>query len=790
MIAPRASLPSITVVLRPQLRHLRHASTSTPREALELARVLKLLERKQKKQEALLKKLKHASMYLHELERSERRKLRAISKGISKGLEENAHFKRTLFEPEEPPHKTFRSFSSDPNTTSGTIDMSRGVKGLDVAPPSEQRPIASLGHGLDRVLFNPGVHWVQDPRSRVYNFTPWLQTVPKLSSFDFDRVTGFIPSSRDNDLLKAATRENCRFAGSTSSLTGMLIHIYFLLSRMQPVNLGRLSKAFDNADSGYTSGQRLAASVILHYRDGVYLTDSDSEDPAEVGANILSYSGVMLEKFLTTSKPQFESYLRSSPYLPDLDPRREAYRYAKYGNYMMRSQLDCHDSRLPGTGVFDIKTRAAIPLRLDPMNFQEGSGYLLRTLHGRYQSFESEYYDLIRSAFLKYSFQARIGNMDGVLVTYHNTARIFGFQYIPLEEMDEALYGRSDIGEDIFAACIRMLEALIEQVVTHFPKQSVSCMWKTTDDGQTMHIFVEPLQWIAQFPGDVKPIVQMTVQVENTVDSCLIQGHVIEELGSMKRWSVRYGINMSKDPATDIRARKKEYLDMKRRFWNLPSGMDLASMEQFWKSGLGIGQTPTAAFDPLRFLQPHGFVQSLRSMARSGQQEIERQEREERGKKKVVWHQPGSDLEEWEQDVIDEGLGGEEEDKDPNAATGDGQRVESDLPSPLRLSAYDNLEQPLRELAMSSLSKAAMETEHDSRTERSRRSRSPLSGRKKRSLLQKNRHYDPHVRGAGLPIVPLSEMLSMKTSSPLPLSLQPWPRTLSRSEYRLSDLFS
>jgi hypothetical protein len=36
----------------------------------------------------------------------------------------------------------------------------------------------------------------------------------------------------------------------------------------------------------------------------------------------------------------------------------------------MRSQLDCHDSRLPGTGVFDIKTRACLPIRLDVLNYE------------------------------------------------------------------------------------------------------------------------------------------------------------------------------------------------------------------------------------------------------------------------------------------------------------------------------------------------------------------------------------------------------------------------------------
>lgn len=90
-------------------------------------------------------------------------------------------------------------------------------------------------------------------------------------------------------------------------------------------------------------------------------------------------------------------------------------------NFVMRSQLDCQDPRLPGTGVFDIKTRACISLRMDILNYevppaacfiwalcancwltQENSGYLIRSQHGFLESFEREYYDLIRSAFLKY----------------------------------------------------------------------------------------------------------------------------------------------------------------------------------------------------------------------------------------------------------------------------------------------------------------------------------------------------------------------------------------------------
>lgn len=42
---------------------------------------------------------------------------------------------------------------------------------------------------------------------------------------------------------------------------------------------------------------------------------------------------------------------------------------------------------------------------------------------------------------MKYGFQAKIGRMDGIFVAYHNTLEIFGFQYIPLDDMERCIYG-------------------------------------------------------------------------------------------------------------------------------------------------------------------------------------------------------------------------------------------------------------------------------------------------------------------------------------------------------------
>lgn len=71
------------------------------------------------------------------------------------------------------------------------------------------------------------------------------------------------------------------------------------------------------------------------------------------------------------------------------------------------------------------------------------------------------------------SFQARIGAMDGVFIAYHNTARMFGFQYVPVAEMEQRLYGPGppERGERVFEKCVGLMEVLVAQIVDCFPGQ-------------------------------------------------------------------------------------------------------------------------------------------------------------------------------------------------------------------------------------------------------------------------------------------------------------------------------
>ncbi|KAF9527551.1 mitochondrial protein Pet127-domain-containing protein [Crepidotus variabilis] len=517
----------------------------------------------------------------------------------------------------------------------------------DIEPVEQQRPVDTLAHNLDRILFNPGVHWLQDPRSRVYNFTPWLERIPTVKDFAFERLTGFVKSSRDEELRALAKREGKKYAGSTSSLSGMLSHIYFLLSEFKEVDYSVLSQHFKNQPSTFTSGQRTPATVLLNYKDGVYAIDSHSAEYDDPDKNVLTWMGTLLENFLTKSPEKFKEFMNfnESPEKSGEKSMKEAYRYAKSNNFVMRSQLDCQDPRLPGTGVFDIKTRACVSVRMDILNYEENSGYMIKDQTGVFESFEREYYDLIRSGFLKYSFQVRIGNMDGVMVTYHNTERIFGFQYISLDEMDERLFGTTPgIGNQVFNYCVSLLEEIMHDVSKCFPKQSVQVSFETRMPGRVLEVYVQPAEWTG--PQEQWPIKKLVVSLEHS--SAGIPARPATAMRQPDQWTVSYQIGRPAISDQDARRDHNGLEARKKRLLILPSYIsNMEEGEAFWEnlkfSSAREGQVdssetakPSVAFQPDSFSLGSNAVERYREMSRQGRACMQQLEVKEAGKPKVV----------------------------------------------------------------------------------------------------------------------------------------------------------
>lgn len=365
---------------------------------------------------------------------------------------------------------------------------------VDIKPPVKI-PVPRLAHGLDRVLFNPGVYYLQDPRSNVYNFDPYLQEITPVKDFNFDALTEYITSSRDPTLDELARSHDLQIVGSTSSMTGVLSQLHYFISNWRPISLRRLSTAFKGKSQKFTQSQRAPASIYLRHNDGIYAIDADKS--LDSGETVLSFLGRSMEKMLTLDQKDFSKLKKENSSEAPTEKSREAYHYSKIGKILMRSQLDCNDPRLPGTGTFDLKTRAVLPVRMDVKNAHEGAGYQIHQSTGLLESFEREYYDMIRAAFLKYSLQVRIGKMDGIFVAYHNTERIFGFQYISLEEMDDNIHGSSDrdIASREFVMSLKQLDKILEIAIQKYPGQSMALSFETSESKTPeMNIVIEPLE--------------------------------------------------------------------------------------------------------------------------------------------------------------------------------------------------------------------------------------------------------------------------------------------------------
>ena len=305
----------------------------------------------------------------------------------------------------------------------------------------------------------------------MYNFDPYLQKIMPVAEFDFNALKEYITSSRDETLDRIAEEQGKRYMGSTSSMTGILAQFHFLLSQWRPINPSMLSKAFPPNLNTFTEFQRAPSAIILKWKNGSYAIDADKEFAT---ANILSMLGKSMEKFLTLSTNDFERYRKSNPGQVTEDERLapETYHYSTLGDFLMRSQLDAHDPRLPGTGMFDLKTRSVVSIRMDVAHYGLGTGYEIKNLGGEWESYEREYFDMIRSAFLKYSLQVRMGRMDGIFVAFHNIERIFGFQYISLPEMDNTIHGQSDtsIGDQEFRLSLDLMNKVLDRATKKYPE--------------------------------------------------------------------------------------------------------------------------------------------------------------------------------------------------------------------------------------------------------------------------------------------------------------------------------
>lgn len=342
----------------------------------------------------------------------------------------------------------------------------------------------------------PGVHPLKLDGD-LYQFDPYLETVVQPEHINFDSIPSFVTSSEDKVLHRLAVDNACRFKGSTSSVTSLLAQLYFLFSNFKPIHTEVLSPSFIDMPCSFTRATVKPVCVFLRPRDGLYAIDSGPSAMPRRNRILLDL-GKSMERMLTMSKEEFvhklvlhdaptqvslnslsssSSASSSSPLALVSDvprvsntsnnignsmPEIEYYNYLKVGDIMLRSQIDCCDDL---GRLFDLKTRAISAVRYDVENYIEHQQTRIKRISGKTHSFEREFYDMARSVFLKYTFQVRIGQMDGVFITYHNTKDVFGFEYVPLSDMDEVVFGSHHFGELSFDISSNLLLHLLDRIV-------------------------------------------------------------------------------------------------------------------------------------------------------------------------------------------------------------------------------------------------------------------------------------------------------------------------------------
>ena len=55
--------------------------------------------------------------------------------------------------------------------------------------------------------------------------------------------------------------------------------------------------------------------------------------------------------------------------------------------------------------------------------------------------------------------------MQGAAIAYHNTQKIFGFEYIKLQDMENRVFGCSQFSDIIFQSSLTLLEKVLDYVI-------------------------------------------------------------------------------------------------------------------------------------------------------------------------------------------------------------------------------------------------------------------------------------------------------------------------------------
>lgn len=337
-----------------------------------------------------------------------------------------------------------------------------------------------LQHKLDVVVQNPGIYTMDQIGKLLKDKGDFLRRIPQPDEIDFDRIPGYKTPSNDPLLIKFAKETKTKYIMSTSTISAALSQMYYLYSGFKSPSFEALSSDYEFEPHKFMVSQRKPSCNLVRCIDkqaGIYAVESDP-GIFKNKYNILSDLGKIMERQLTMTKEEFEKSFVKGKVDPELHVTDDHHRFMKLNNNIcLRSQIDCRSVDADGKPkVFEIKTRGTAPIRYDLANYSQYLDYVVSETKGKHSSFEREYYDLIRGGFMKYSFQLKIGRMDGAFVAYHNTLENFGFEYIKTKEIEKRMFGSNQAADLAFVCCSKLITTLLDEIIKDLSHENYSLL--------------------------------------------------------------------------------------------------------------------------------------------------------------------------------------------------------------------------------------------------------------------------------------------------------------------------
>jgi hypothetical protein len=106
--------------------------------------------------------------------------------------------------------------------------------------------IPILENGLDVILKNPGIYPVESINHYMKGkLDTFFTRLPQYSQINEACISPYYPPGQDQNLLRIATENQCRYTMSTSTISSVLAHIYYCLSNFKSPHFNNLSEAYD-----------------------------------------------------------------------------------------------------------------------------------------------------------------------------------------------------------------------------------------------------------------------------------------------------------------------------------------------------------------------------------------------------------------------------------------------------------------------------------------------------------------------------------------------------------------